>query len=172
MSWVGLVAALVVTVLLQTTVCRLGDLPLIDLDLMLVLALLYGLMARVHDARIAAWIIGFVCDLTTEGTLGVHALAFGLTGLFLTQMREVANQRLWWGRALVAFLAAVPGQLLVPLHLRFVQGGGTNVGSMWQIFGSAVLISAVAAFLAALVTLLPPLAPRRRMAGGVSWGRR
>ncbi|MFH1747563.1 MAG: rod shape-determining protein MreD [Planctomycetota bacterium] len=172
MNWMGLLAALVVTVLLQTTVCRLEDIPLIDVDLMLVLALLYGLLAPVNDARIAAWLIGLTCDLTTDGPVGVHALALGLTGLFITQMREVVNQRIWWARALIAFLAALPGQLLIPLHLRYMQNAGANVGSLWAIIISAILISLTAALLLALLTRMPLLSPRRHGVHHLSWGRR
>ena len=160
MSWAGLAAAVVVAVLLQTTVCQMGELPLVDVDLLLTLALVYGLLAPVQHARIAGWIIGFAYDLTTEGPLGIHALALGLTALLLTLMRESVNRSLWRVRLLICFAAAVPGQLLVPLHLRFVQGA--NAGAGWQIALSAVMLSLTAAVLAALITGIPPLAPRKR----------
>lgn len=160
MSWAGLAAAVIVAVLLQTTVCQMGELPLVDVDLLLILALIYGLLAPVQHARIAGWIIGFAYDLTSEGPLGIYALALGLTALLLTLMREVVNRHVWHVRLLICFMAALPGQLLVPLHLRFVQGG--HVGSGWQVVFSAVMLSVTAAALAALITGLPPLAPRKR----------
>ena len=160
MSWAGLAAAVVVAVLLQTTVCQMGDLPLIDVDLLLTLALVYGLVASADQARIAGWIIGFAYDLTSEGPLGIHAFALGLTALLLTLMRTGVNRNLWRVRLLVCCAAALPGQLLVPLHLRFVQGG--NMGSLWQIGLSAVMVSVTAAVLAALITGFPPLSQRQR----------
>ena len=169
MNWVGLVAALLVTLLVQTTLARLGDLPLIELDLLLVLALLYGLLAPVQDARLAALLIGFAVDLTTEGAVGIYAFSFGLTGLLLTWMREVVNRQLWWGRLLITFLAALPGQLLIVLHLRFVQRAA--LGTVWQMLVSVVLVSATAALVTVLLTFLPPLAPRRHLARRGPWRR-
>ena len=169
MSWVGLLAAVIVTLLMQTTVCRMGDLPLVDLDLMLVLALVYGLLAPVNDARLAGWIIGLATDLMTEGPIGIYALALGLTALLVTLLRETMNRRLWWVRLLIGLLAAVPGQLLVLLHLRFIQGA--QVGAWWEMLWSAVILSAAAALLAALITSLPRLAPRHRTTSRIVRGR-
>ena len=169
MSWVGLLAAVIVTLLMQTTVCRMGDLPLIALDLMLVLALVYGLLAPVHDARLAGWIIGLATDLMTDGPIGIYALALGLTALLATQLRETMNRRLWWVRLLIGLLAAVPGQVLVVLHLRFIQGA--QGGAWGEMLWSAVVLSAAAALVAALITSLPQLVPRHRTTSRIVRGR-
>ena len=170
MNWLGLLAALIVALLLQTTVARMGDLPLIDLDLLLVLTLIYGLLAPLHEARLSAWIIGFAADLMTEGPIGVHAFAFGLVGLLLTQMREVINKRLWWGRLLICFLAALSGELLIVFHLRLIQGG--QLGTWWHMLASAFSVAMTAALAAALLTLIPSLAPRRYVSQRVPWARK
>jgi rod shape-determining protein MreD len=169
MSWLSLLAALVVAVLLQTTVGRMFDLPVVDVDLLLILALLYGLAGPVRDARIATWIIGLARDLTTDGPVGLHAFAFGLTGLLVTKLREVMNRQVWWARVLIGFLAALPGQLLVKLHLVYIQRGAW--GDWWDTLTFIALPSATAAVIAAVLTALPPLAPRRGAAHRAAWGR-
>jgi rod shape-determining protein MreD len=168
-NWLAFVAVLLVTLLLQTTVCPLGDLPLIDVDLLLALTLIYGFAAPSADARLAGWIIGCAYDLMTEGPLGLHAFALGLTGLFLTQIRDTFNHHLWWVRLLVGFAAALPGELLIPLHIRFIQGG--QITGAWTVVGSAVALAAPAALIAALVTRWLPMAPRRLPHRRASWSR-
>jgi rod shape-determining protein MreD len=164
MNWIGLIAALLVAVLIQTTICPLADLPVVDVDLLLVLALVYGLVAPAQDARLAAFIIGFAVDLTTESALGLRAFGFGLTGLLITQLREITNQRIWWTRLLAGLLAAAPGQLLIVLHLRYIQG--IELGNWWSLVFHAIVVAATAALLAALGTAVlrlgqPPHSQRR-----------
>jgi len=167
MSWLGFTAVLVVTLVLQTAVYWVGVLPPYGIDLLLALALVYGLTAPLHEARLAAWVIGLGGDLMTVGPIGVHAVALGLTGLLATRMRETVTRGRWWTRWLIGLVAAVPGQLWVPLHLRFVQGG--YAGSGWTMLWSAVWLAATAALLAALVTALPAWAPRRRAMHRSPW---
>ena len=167
MMWIGLAAALVVAIVAQTTLCALGDLPLIDLDFPLVLVLLYGLLAPRHDARLAGLIIGFVVDLSTAGPLGVYALAYGLAALLLTKLRDVVNLQLWWGRLLIGWVAGLAGEVLITLHLQIVQG--VSLGSSWRAAWLAVMISGVAALLASLLTVLRPLSPKRRLRARSSW---
>jgi rod shape-determining protein MreD len=158
MSWIGFLALLVVSLLLQTTLGRLFGLSLVHVDLMLVLALVYALIAPVNAARLACLFCGLAIDLMTEGPFGIHAFAFGLTGLVLTKLRDTVNRQLWWVRLLIGFVAALAGQLLILLHLRFVQAG--HLGSWRGELTLAVLLSAEAALFAALLTQLPPLRPR------------
>ncbi len=158
MNWIGFVALLVVGLLMQTTVNRLLGLTHIHVDLLLVLALVYALLASTPAARLAALFCGLAVDLMTEGSFGIHAFAFGLTGLLLTKLRESANRQLWLVRFLISFVAALAGQLLILLHLRFIQSG--YVASWRGEVMLSVLLSAEAAALAALITQLPPLRPR------------
>ena len=107
MVWSGFAIALLLAYLLQTGVVALLGVPFVDA--FLVLALLCGLVAPTHDARIAAWIAGLVQDLGSADALGIHAFTLGLTGLLLTRLRGVGNVGVWWVRGLAAFLAAWPG---------------------------------------------------------------
>jgi rod shape-determining protein MreD len=162
MNWMVLAASLIVTLVVQTTIGRLLNFSAISLDLLLVLVMIYALVAPAYDARLAGWIIGFAVDVTTEGALGVHAFAFGLTALFITQLREGVNRQLLWGRLLVTCLGALPGQFLVYLHLRFIQPGAENY-TWGGMLGGALLFALTAAVVATLITpLVAPTVPRRR----------
>jgi hypothetical protein len=153
MSWLAFLAALVVTLLVQTTAGRMLSLP--PLDLLLALALVYGWAAPVQDARLAALLSGLAGDLMTEGPLG---------------MRETVNRQPGWVRLLIGFVAALAGQVLIALHLHFVQGG--NTGAWQQALTLAVLLSAGAALLAAIITHWTPLPARRQSMPRSPWGRR
>jgi rod shape-determining protein MreD len=160
MNWTRLLAVLLVAVLLQATVGRLVDLPLIDLDLLLVVVLVCGLSAPASDARLAALLIGFAADLLSGGPMGVNTFAFGVTGLLVTKLREVINRHAWLGRLVIAFLAALAGEAILVLHLCYLQG--VDLGGFTKGLLAAGSIAAPAATAAALLTLLPALAPRRR----------
>jgi rod shape-determining protein MreD len=164
MNWLGFAAAALVTLLLQTAVAWSGLLPAIPIDLLLALALLYGLSAPVHDARLAALAAGLLADLFTLGPVGLRAFAFGLAGLLVTQLRARANRELWWVRLGLGAVAALPGQILILLHFLLLQGAGAL--TLRDVLGQAVLTSLVAAALAAAVTHFPLLGPRRRGARG------
>ena len=129
-------------------------------DAFLVLALLCGLLAPTHDARLAAWITGLAQDLGSADALGIHAFTLGLTGLLLTWLREIGNVGVWWVRGLAAFLAAWPGQLVYLLHLHY--WAGNAAASLWGLVVTATLSSLVAAILATLISALPRLLHRRR----------
>ncbi len=80
------------------------------LDLFLILACAISYSAPRHDARIAAWLAGFVQDLGSTGPLGVHAFALGAASVFITVVRGWADGRVWWVRAMVTFVAALLAQ--------------------------------------------------------------
>ncbi len=166
MNWAGLLALTLVAVLLQASLGRLADLPVIELDLLLIITLVCGLITPAHDARLAALLIGFAVDLLSGGTIGLNAFAFGVTGLLVTKFREIINRQVWLGRLLIALLAAMAGQLLLLLELHFVQG--VYLGGFAATVWAASRVAAPAALAAALLTLLPQLAPRRRRLA--SWG--
>jgi rod shape-determining protein MreD len=142
----------------------------ITLDLFLTLALLCALVAPVHDARLAAWIVGFAEDLSPRGgALGVYALALGLLALIVTALRRSVNQGRWWTRLTVAFLAAFPAQALVWLHYalqdRLTRGLAMDLawaGGWGTALLRAALTAFVAALLAAIITQLPWLLDRTR----------
>lgn len=159
MPWVAFALALLVALLLQTAV--LPFLPLVSgLDLMLTLALICGLVAPVHDARLACWVVGFVYGLASIGTLGVHALAYGCAGVVLTRLRTEINVYVWWGRAILAFLGAWPAELMIRLHMRFWQLALPD--PWWSMVGGATFSALLASLLAAALTALPGLLSARR----------
>ena len=158
MAWGGFAVALLLAYLVQTGVAAVLNVP--HFDAFLLVAVLCGLLAPTHDARIAAWITGLVYDLGSADVLGIHAFTLGLTGLLLTWLREMGNVGVWWVRGLAAFLAAWPGQLIYLLHLHY--WAGNAAASLWGLVVTATLSSLVAAILATLISALPRLIHRRR----------
>jgi cell shape-determining protein MreD len=154
----GFFAALLVALLLQSTV--LNAFSVRPFDLLFALALVCGLLAPVHEARLAAWTCGLVQGLDGISPLGVHALAYGLAGAILTSIRASMNLELWWVRLLIALAAACPAQMLVLLHLRFWEGAATL--TLWRILLMAIGTAFAAATLAALLTGFPGLLLRSR----------
>jgi rod shape-determining protein MreD len=165
MNWTRLLAVLLLAVLLQATIGRLVDVPMVDVDLLLVLVLVCGLVAPAHDARMAALLIGFTVDLLSGAPIGINTFAFGCTGLFITKLREVVNRHVWLGRLVIALLAGLVGEIVLALHLCYVQGA--DLGGFTKGLLAASQIALPAATAAALLTLMPALAPRRRRA---TWG--
>jgi rod shape-determining protein MreD len=164
MPWGLFSVALLIVYLLQSAM--LGHFAPAWLDLFLAFALLCGLAGPLWEARLAGWIVGLAQDVGTDGPLGIHALALGLTVLLLTRMREAVNRELWWVRWLVGFLVAVPAQLLVQVHDRYFQGAAVSWPHM---LGHALLTALVAALLAALAVRLPVLLRRRRSYSAARW---
>lgn len=158
MSWGLFALTLLVVYVLQTAVVGLFGLPWVDL--FLVLALAYGLTVPLHDARIGAWIIGFVQDLGAADALGIHAFALGLTGLLVTALRAMVNVNLWWVRLLVAFPAAWAGAALYRLHLHF--WANAPFESWWVLLASSAWTAFVAALAAVIVTAYPRIVTGRR----------
>lgn len=149
-------------VLLAVLVIQTGALAILGvgwLDLFLVLAIIWSLLAPVHDARLACWTAGLVQDLASSGPLGVNAFSLGLAGIIATGLRRGLNIHAWWGRALVAFLAGWPAALLPLLHARYWEGRVT--GPAWAIPGQAAGVALSAAILATVITSLPRFVKRR-----------
>lgn len=157
MRWGGFALALLAAYLLQCGVFALWGPDWIDLFLML--ALLCGLAAPRHDARIAAWIVGITQDLASPDILGIHALSLGLVGLTLTILREMVNIGYWWPRLIVSFLAAGAGQAVYTVYLWQHSSAG---GFAWdRTLLWAVATAVAAALTVVLLTELPVLARMR-----------
>ncbi len=170
MNWMPWIVSLVVAALLQTTLWHaLPDLPLVQVEPLFALALLAGLLVPAADARLAALLAGLAADLTSIGPMGVHALAYGITGLAITYVRDVINRHVWLGRLVITFLSALPAQVLVALHLRYVQGGSFALS---ELLGHGLATALGTSLFVALLTLLPRLAPRRGFRGRAAWSRR
>ena len=166
MPWGYFTLALVFTYVVQTA--ALARFAPQWLDLLLVFGLVCGLVAPLHEARLAGWIVGFAQDIRAEAPspIGLHALALGLAVLALTHLREMVNREVWWVRWVIAFVAALPAELLVLWHARVFQHANL---SWWQIIGAAVLTAAVAGWLAAVVVGLPSVLGRRRRHSASRW---
>ena len=164
MPWGVLAAAVLLVYLLQTAV--IGLLGWSWIDLFLILALLAALLAPLHDARIAGWVIGFAQDLSSTDVIGIHAFTLGLACLLLTSMRGVLNLRVWWSRILVVFLCAWPAPLLYALHLRFWTGA-ESISASNIILGSAAQ-AMVAAATATALTAWPTFRFRKNRPGRFS----
>jgi len=88
MRWLSFVILAYVGIVLQTTVAERLEISHIRPDLMFIIAVHYALHAVSPDAMIAAWLLGFVVDLCGQGQLGVFAFGYGVTALFVVQLRD------------------------------------------------------------------------------------
>ncbi len=153
---------LFILVLLAAYIVQTAVLPLFApswFDLLLIVALVYGLTAPPVEARLAGWIIGFAQDVGSLGPLGLHALALGLATYGLTHLREAVNRELWWVRGLAALIVAWPAQLLILLHMRFLQDAAL---SAFQIMLGSLTTALSGSMIAGLVVGVPGAWRRRR----------
>lgn len=158
MRWGPFWLTLLLVVVLQTSVIYALDWRW--MHLLLALALLCGLNAPTHDARIAGWIAGFVQDLLTESsTLGLHALAYGSAILLLTYMRDRLNPSVWWIRWLLAGITAWAALLVVDVGMRWWLLNPPSGPSIWS---GGLRDALIAALLAVACTELPWFLPRGR----------
>jgi rod shape-determining protein MreD len=158
MSWSLFLIALLVVSVVQSSVlavmqASVFDVPLINLYLGLTLVV--GLVARRDDARLAGLTTGLLADLAGVGAFGIQAFALGLTAWLLTMWRDALRTHLWFARVILCFLAALPGELFLSLHTHFWQLPVDTPVSFWERLLSGVIVSAVAAVLAATVTEFP-----------------
>jgi len=160
MSWLPFALALALTSIVQTAVLPLLGLPWIDL--LLVFALVCGLTLPTPDARLAAWVTGFVQDLGSSDALGLHAFTLGLGVLALTYLRELVIRHHWWARFLICVVVAFPSQLIVQVYLRWSQG------SVLRMLGESLVTAVVASLAAALVVGLPLAVGRTARRGAYS----
>src|SRR5262249_48444969 len=121
MRWGPFWLALLLVAAAQTTFVYIFDWRWLHLPL--ALALLCGLNAPTHDARIAAWLAGFAQELCTESsTLGLFAFSFGFGVLLLTYLRDRLNPGAWWMRWLLAAIGGWAGLEFVELAARWWLG--------------------------------------------------
>lgn len=84
---------------------------------------------------IAAAIVGLAYDLTGDGYLGTHAVAFGLAGLLVAKMRATRVDRLLIATVAGAAIAAMVAWLLG----LFRTGGQSFIGAIGTAFFTALL---------------------------------
>jgi len=94
MNWVGFAVLVFLATVLQTSVAPFLAVHTIRPDLMVIVAVFFGLYARPADAMLGCWIIGLVIDLCSlshpgRANVGLHALTLGLLGLFMVKTRGV-----------------------------------------------------------------------------------
>ena len=146
MRWRNVIILVLVLVVIQAVLHRLVGrlLP----DLLLMTAVVLVLRSVGHDALIAAWLLGVFKDLITEAPLGAYALAFGLTALALTWLRELLYRENILGLILVTFLSAVFVEELVLAWSIFRDRiSGDNWGSITvAILIGAALTAAIAPY--------------------------
>lgn len=152
MRWGAFFVTLLVTLIVQRSLVWVLGGGFAAIDLFLTLAVLCGLCAPTHDARIACWLIGLVQDLGTDpAALGANALALGLFAVFITVLRDWVQTRDWWMRWAISFVTAWPSQIAVATYERAWIGHGINsLGSLllWTAVASSIA-SALAVFVAA-----------------------
>ncbi len=159
MPWWLFGTGLLLTYVLQTA--AVGALDLRAVDLFLAFALVLAFVAPSADARIAGTLIGFAQDLGSgqhDAPLGLFAFALGLAALLVTLLREWVNVRLWWARAVAAFLAGLLSQMIAMIYLRYF---GIAAGGWWRDLGHCLATAALAAILATLLVQLPELLRRK-----------
>lgn len=150
MPWLWFALVLAATWVVQTSLLE-HVWPAVDL--FVVLALILGFSAPTYDARIAAWICGFAQDLGSESQLGIHAVALGLTGLVVTQLREQIFRQVFVTRLVTGLLAAIPGQIVIEAYRWLIQKAPT--GTIGSVVVSVLMVSVVSAVLAATCLQLP-----------------
>lgn len=94
MRWVIFAILVYVVCVLQTTLIGLVEVHRVRPDLLVLTAAYVGLVARRHDACLAAWCLGLAADLCgmsfrDRSGIGPHALAFGLAALITVRVREL-----------------------------------------------------------------------------------
>lgn len=157
MPWLWFSAALLVVSILQSTVMVHAW---STIDLYIILTIVWALSAPTYDARVAGWIIGLVQDLGTVSPLGLHAFALGLTALAVTILRENIFRQTLYTRSVVGAVGALPGVLLVPIHLWFVHNLPTD--GFWRTVVYVVLTPVFSAVIAAAILELPNWTGRSR----------
>jgi rod shape-determining protein MreD len=164
MFWWRFALAVLAVFVVQTTALPQFASPAVDL--MLMLALWYAWTAPLPDARLTACLTGLVQDVGTQGPLGLHAVACGLTAWLLTRWREHVNRDVWWVRWIVGSAAVLPTRLLVAVQQRYWQG---LTGSWPRLLLDVFLTSVIAGLLAALAVGVPTLLRRRRRGLMMRW---
>lgn len=157
MSWLALTIALGLTYVLQTAVV--WTLGWSTVDLFLTLTLIVAFLAPRFEARLAALAIGLVQDLGSQGALGPHAFALGLTALLLTRAADIVNFDALAPRCVAAFFSAWAGQLVLwAYHIAWV---GAEASLARAAFNS-LAAAAIAAALSGCPLSIPPLWRFRR----------
>ncbi|MBK8914607.1 MAG: hypothetical protein IPM64_08435 [Phycisphaerales bacterium] len=157
MPWRAFFSVLLIVFVLQTAAAR--QLGIESLDLLLAYALFCALALPTGEARVAAMIVGLAQDLGSGGfagsaaPIGASAFCFGVSGLLVTWLRERLNTQIGWVRLLVAFLAAVPGQLLLAGYTHWWLSAWRMPAG--QTFLHVTTVSMLAALLAVGLTNLP-----------------
>ncbi len=151
MGWAAALVALFFVFLVQSTlVVALPE--WVRPDGYLVAAVVLSLLMPVYDARLAAFLAGFLQDIESgDPTIGGRAVCFGLMAMLIGKLRVEVNLRVWWGRLTVALLGALPPYFLHLVFARFWQGAYPDA-SWLELILTALYAVAWAAVLATVAT--------------------
>lgn len=151
MSWSLYLFSLVGVMLLQGALVNQVDIRFAGVqpvDLFLVLMLIYALRVPSGDARLAAFGIGLLQDISGQGPVGAAAVSFGLGAALLVLLRENLRTSLWVARFVLAIMASLVAQTLLAAYALFwlhaAIGGGTLV---LTVFATSLVASLFAASL-------------------------
>lgn len=152
MRWMPFAILLYLTTALQVSLSPFFAVHGISFDLMVILAVHYALLARAGDAQIACWIIGFAADLTSlnyqnHSNIGIHAIAFGLLGLAIVNLRELTFRDSVVTQLLLTFVGKLLVATIVSLHMVYVLGEWSRLGQLFLMgFYSAIYTALVAPY--------------------------
>ncbi len=161
MRWGWFALALLATFIVQASFAPL--LPA-GLDLFAAFALACAWLLPVEEACLAGWIAGFIQDVGSMQPLGLHAFALGLTAWGLTRIRDLVNRELWWVRWFSGFVVLFPLQMLVTARVLW----GARV-PWWTFVTEPFTTALLAAFVAALLMLIPAALARRPRFSAPRW---
>lgn len=142
MRWTNFGILVVVTIVLQSSVCRMFGLGAHRTmpDLLLMFAVMIAFRGGKDQAPLACWVLGLAKDLTSSAALGSYAVGFGLLGLAIVYFREL----LYGESALLLMLLTFFSSMSVE-HIALVFGSFRGEFS-WQEYSgilTVLLLSAV-----------------------------
>lgn len=149
MSWMLFFCALAGTTVLQGGLVNQLDLRFNDVqpvDLFLALMLIYALRAPLGEARLAAFTIGLVLDLTGHGPVGASAVSYGLAASLLGLLKENIRINLWIARFVLAGITALVAQTLIASYaMLWLHVGTPGVTLVLTILSTCLVATILAA---------------------------
>lgn len=149
MRWIGFLILLYVATVFQTTIAPFIEIHGVRPDVLVIVAVYYGLMAQRYDALIAAWCVGMMVDLTSLGfhsysNVGVCAIGYSIAIMMIVGLREYTFRDTPVAQVLYCFGAKVFISGFALLHMAVIVGDSVNIGSLsalalWEAGFTAVI---------------------------------
>lgn len=150
MSWTLFFFVLAFATILQGGLVNQLDLRFNDVqpvDLFLTLMLVYALRAPAGDARLAAFTVGLVLDVTGHGPVGASAVSYGLAAALLGLLKENIRINLWIARFVLAGIAALVAQTLIASYaMLWLQVATPGVTLVFTILITSLVSTLLASF--------------------------